>query len=998
MVRNHLPANSTSKLPPLEVFYLTDTRQVDDSKSEESKTQVVRAVLMNLNNTSFESATFVLPSALPEERLSTYHIAYDANDQSYRVWKIRRFPSTWTIAAMLNDNYHNSCPVSATTTTSKASPCPSGLAGPATNGQPLNTQPTNTLPILTQSPRVEVSHPESVPSAPTTPTTDLGNGYYRSPSGDDGADPAEEERKINTSYYVSSSGVDWAEIMEEEESVIAPDATSYYISASGVDWAEIMEEDDNLDSSIDEAVSTHTSQKTQVVLNKQDAQGEFNDVVRPQYNTKFVNSPSLANEFPSPMLRNYIPAEAEAEIQAEFGKITEPQEDDLLFQYARGIIEWRHMCKASQQLLAAGESKRRPQLKEADRSVAWFWKLDVNGNATGAKSDHDEEDGPSRSRDAPCEPDEATWKPWERPEEGPMHHFNFAGRPVLYKSATPPAVSLWAAFSSNLFSYPRYVENGFPLRTHILSSQAGIYLDPFTVTDLQQIPGLEGTKLQESVTGHVEKAYPPCGAWQWDDLEPDEDRPRSYDETDLVFSAGLERFSSPTNPYIIYRERDGDVVINAEGHVHSPGKTKRKSTSVGKPSKLNYMEVCEYLQDEAMDQLPSNDFHKQRAEVAPGADLATKLCSQEERDASPQDILYLSDAETDSETRVGGSSLMAPSLWVEGIYKGLAQVPVPIVQTPRPRIRFGNFAISSEDDDGASEYTDQSSSSSPKAVEETSSPSSAEEDLSYENFCVQLKDISELMEGLESDDEELSVCGSSHQGSDDREPETQDEGTLAKEKDLQPTPIQPVEEETAPQLDEDSVEHGTVDALAGEVVEESLLEFVDEGLKDHHPALLHPIEEESASKLVKESVEVGTADGPADEAAGDFVDEASEEDLEEVVEEAAEEEVGEGLEVEVREEFLRVVEEKDTALVGAPKEDFDGALPKEAGAISVAPETSAECRAQGKEYTKQAELEASAPDMERGSGAFFLPSFSDCLLYGSIAAYVGFRVYSALKR
>lgn len=994
MVRSHLPANSTSMLPPLEVFYLTDTRQVDDSKSEEPQKQVVRAVLMNLNNTSFESAVFVLPSALPEERISKYHVAYDANDQSYRVWKTRRFPSTWTIAAMLNDNFHDSCPDSATATTSKASHCPSDLAGPATNGQPLNTQPTNTLPIPTQSPRDEVSHLESGPSAPTAPTTDLGNGYYRSPSGDDGADPAEEERKINTSYYVSSSGVDWSAMVEEEKSVIAPDATSYYISASGVDWVEIMEEDDNLDSSTDEAVSKHTSQNTQVVLNKQHAQGEFNDVVRPRHKTKFVNSPSLANEMPSPMLRNHIPAEAEAEIQAEFARITEPQEDDLLFQYARGIIEWRHMCKASQQLLAAGESKRRPQLKEADRSVAWFWKLDANGNATGAKSDHDEEDGPPRSRDAPCEPDEATWKPWERPEEGPMHHFNFAGRPVLYKSATPPAVSLWAAFSSNLFSYPRYVENGFPLRTHVLSSRAGMYLDPFTVTDLQQIPGLEGTKLQESVTGHVEKAYPPCGAWQWDDLEPDEDRPRSYDETDLVFSAGLGRFTSPTNPYIIYRERDGDVVINAEGHVQSPGTTKRESTSVGKPSKLSYMEVCEYLQDEAMDQLPSNDFHKQRAEVAPGVDLTAKLCSQEEGDASPQDSSYLSDAETDFGTRVDGSSLMAPSLWVEETYKGLAQEPVPTVQTLRPRIRLGKLSISSEDDDdGASDYTDQSSPGSPKAVEETSSPSSAEEDVSYENFCVQIKDISELMEALESDNEELSLCGSSHQGRDDGEPETEDEGTLAKENGLQPTPFQPVEEEIAPQLDEDLVEHGTVDALVGKVVEESVLGFVDGGLKDHHPALLHPIEEESASKLVKESVEVGTADGPADEAAGDSVDEDSEEVLEEEVGEG----FGEEVEEEVRQESLRVVEEKDTALVGTPEEDIDGALPKET-ITSVAPETSAECRPRGKEYTKQAELEASAPDMEGCPGAFSLPSVSDCLLYGSIAAYVGFRVYSALRR
>jgi len=994
-VRNHFPANSTSKLLPLQAFYLTNTRQVDDSESEESKMQVVRAVLMNLNDTSFESATFVLPSTLPEERLSSYHVMYDPNDQSYRVWKTRHFVSTWSLAELIpNTDHHISCPLSTPKgtfqTTSEVSSSCSDLAGPNTSDNLLNQKSANTLPTLTLSPEAEIPLHEPAPLTSITPSTDPGNGYYHSPSGDDWADVDEEERKNDTSYCISSSGVNWAEMMEEEESVVAPDATSYHISSSGVDWAEIMEEEDNLDSPNDGAVSTHTSQDTQVFSNKQHAQGEFNDVVRPQHKTKFVNSPSLNNRFPSPMLRKHIPAEAEAEIQTEFAKITEPQEDDHLFQFTRGIIEWRHMCNASQQLLAAGKSKRRPQLEEADRSVAWFWKLDANGNATGAKSDHDEDNGPSRSGDAPCEPGEATWKPWERPEEGPMHHFNYAGRPVLYKSATPPAVSLWAAFSSNLFEYPRSVDEGFPLRTHVLSSQAGIYLDPFTVPGLQQIPGLEGTALQEFVTGHVEKAYPPCGAWQWDDLEPDEDRPLSYNKAGFIFQAGLQRLGSPVAPYVVYPERDGDMVVNAEGYIHAPGKTQRKCTSLGKLSVLSHVEVCDYLQDEALDQPSSKEFDEQQAEVVSGVNLAAELCSQEEGDASPQDSSYLSDAETDFETRVDGSSLKAPSIWVEEVNQRLAQEPASIAKTTRPRVRFGSFSTSSEDDDGASEYTDQSSPSSPEVVEETSSPSSAEKDFSYENFCIQIKDISELMEGLESDDDELSVCGSSDKGRDDGEPETQVEGTLAEEKDLQPTPFQPLEDEIVPQLDEDSIEHGRMNALAGEVVEESVLEFMEGGLKDHYPALLQLIEEEAASRLVKESVEVATADVPADEAAGDFVEEAMEEDAEEVVEEAAEEEVGA--------EVPQVEEEKDTGMAEASEEDIEGVLSTVAGTISVAAETSAECRAHEKESKKPAEPETSASDTEGRSSAFSFPSFSNCLLYGSIAAYVGFRVYRALRR
>ena len=252
--------------------------------------------------------------------------------------------------------------------------------------------------------------------------------------------------------------------------------------------------------------------------------------------------------FVSPDLRQYIPVDDEDEYTRVLCEL-EPQLQDSTRgeEFARGIVDWFYMCEASRKLRAASTGFRQT-LQEADRSLHWFW----GPNANCGLQPFD----PREIRGSKVLPVRE-----ENPPE--KHHLNFCHEPVYHKSATPPEVSLWAAFSDT--SKHRL---DAPTRHRVVASQAGKLLDPFNYTGPVELLGLRGTELHDAVTGYVAKVYTGEGRWMSDEYGIDEEVPKTIYEVEGWFDADC-RVTSPPTSYIITAERDGDCIVNDDGRLHS---------------------------------------------------------------------------------------------------------------------------------------------------------------------------------------------------------------------------------------------------------------------------------------------------------------------------------------------------------------------------------------------------------------------------------------------
>jgi len=1063
-------------------------------------TQVVHAVLMNLNDTRYESATFILPSALPEDRPASYRVVFDTSDEIYRVSKAPRLITTKPMAPIVLSFDNPISRTLLTIPTSKTSPSVSAPAGSINDEHSLNTKPANTLPLTTKPRQVEVTlvDPASV--------TAITSSAHTIPEGKDAAVNTQTAQSSvsrgsrSNSLYHSATGEDWS-LMDEEErkkenSKTRTQCTELLIVFNQVVGQEYME------SSGKARTSSNTPLSAPSLSNIK--HGEPSDVGRLASTTGIAGSRNVDNEFPLPQLRRYILPQAKAEIEEEFENILPHTRTIDRARYARGIVEWRYMCEASKQLLACGDSKRRPQLKEADRSVAWFWNVDSKGNTIGAPVPHQANTGGRQPtnpyRGAPA----ASLVAKQALAKRPIHHLSFARRPVAYRSTTPPAVSLWAAFSSD--AADRCVEAGFPLRTHILASQAGQYLDPFTVSsDLEAFPELHGTKLQEAVTGYVEKAYDSDGTWQFEELEPDEDRPRNQLDAGYFWHGDMEDCNYPVEPYRIQSPdgsmRDVDLSVNDDGRVHQPSPPKYKFMKI--PSKLRYVKVCEYSQDKPMALLSSK-------EPEPVGDPSVEDNIEEQGDISPHDHSLSSDGATAVEDGVeDGLIVVDIPTAMDEVDKRSAQEQVLITQTPRLESPSSYCSMSSSDEDESSEYTNRTSSRSLGAVDESCSPSSAEDNGPYTDLCMMIKDIDEIVEVVESRYDELSNCDSRDYGSDIENSKTPYEGSLTLANDLDNPVSRSVGKEAIPELVEElakckladtpeniaaeekqitedaqkgldglsncsSWDHGSDNVEPEAFVEDSLA-----GVDDLPTTTTQAVEEDPASELVKVLVEFGITDAPAEEvmqennpglvgvseelirqdtpgetsapdvaketsATDDSQDQYQKHEAEpELVEESAEGEITDASGNEVveerdngvanaseepdREDAFKeaptapelieeaaegeiadplgdeVVEKGDSGAKEAFEDVVQEPVPEEIGiTVHAFEETPGENCARCKEDEKQADLETSEPD-EAGlsgkfSGTFSLPRLSGCLLYGSIVAYVGFRVYRALRR
>lgn len=112
---------------------------------------------------------------------------------------------------------------------------------------------------------------------------------------------------------------------------------------------------------------------------------------------------------------------------------------------------------------------------------------------------------------------------YERSTGGLQHHLNFFGQWSQYKSATPPAVSLFAVVTAS-----RTLPLKEPVcRKAVLTAQANKHIDPFSYDgDLSSIdPGCRGTDLRALATGKTALIYQPYGAWMSDIYQENDDRP-----------------------------------------------------------------------------------------------------------------------------------------------------------------------------------------------------------------------------------------------------------------------------------------------------------------------------------------------------------------------------------------------------------------------------------------------------------------------------------------
>lgn len=635
----------------------------------------IEARLVNLNNTTFNSGTFVLPTKLPRRELSSYHAVCDHLHKSYN----------FTEQALCISNIHQEAEAQpeADVFPHLETELIRSTINLAEDLPRLSPLPVLTKPEASSDLPLALEEPNQLPTIPTN---------HQSKSGNDPAADCKEDP--NNSYFRSSSGVDWAVLDEEDESqefgvrdrAVGPlianmDAESSDDSLlmspstdkmcsgpstpASIDCEEALmvcdTEDEEHSFAMDalnleglqgkpvqfarcarewefdgppttcieslslemtggnactwnqylfnSSVGINDEQFTAFDLDNLEANSDEDDETETEHDEQQPREDEI--EIPAgkpsstPNLRQYVPDDTTAEYQAamvdfqtEFAPFSQKLKDSMKrvledgydVKHAQGNVDWWHMYQASQRLVASGQLRRRV-LEEMDRSLDWFWTVE---KADGTKAIVHR-----GFREAtPAVPE------WPQPSypdsERPVHHLNFAGQPVYCKSATPPAVSLWAALSPALEMRKDYNKSLF--RT-VVSSEAGRYLDPFYYSGPVVIPDLSGTALRDLVTGQVEKVYHDCGYWNQEQLDYDDDRPLSWSDVPFYFQAGTEGLNDPPAVCHAGFYSDEVPVVNDDGRVHVCRDHKRNS--VGLPSKLRMVEDVDDSVDEVEQAQPA---------------------------------------------------------------------------------------------------------------------------------------------------------------------------------------------------------------------------------------------------------------------------------------------------------------------------------------------------------------------------------------------------------
>ena len=186
-----------------------------------------------------------------------------------------------------------------------------------------------------------------------------------------------------------------------------------------------------------------------------------------------------------------------------------------------------------------------------------------------------------------------------------VHHFNFVNAPVMYKSATSPAVSMWAIKTAGLIDKPHTITLDLK---YVLASQAGKYIDPVSFDgpeeELDRLSKLKGSAFRDAVTGRTCKVYHPAGSWMYDRYDPDDDVPLPLHHVD--FWSGVSNnvnMPVPVWPMSDLENADMEFIARASDEARpQEGKSNRPVKARGKKSNLHHVQSISDGEDEHQSQ------------------------------------------------------------------------------------------------------------------------------------------------------------------------------------------------------------------------------------------------------------------------------------------------------------------------------------------------------------------------------------------------------------
>ena len=213
-------------------------------------------------------------------------------------------------------------------------------------------------------------------------------------------------------------------------------------------------------------------------------------------------------KYVSPNIREFIPKYPVDDVNIVFENLPLHLQTDYGWGLAHKFVEWNYMVLASQMLREQNQYKRR-ELKPHIKFNRYLERL----------VDH-----------KVCSIPKVIQPPLQN---GLLHHYNFMQMPVCYPSATPPEVSLWAAYMFNARAFEAASSGAEPYldsfsHKGVLVSQAYKLIDPFVYYGPEYLLHLyKGSKLRGQITGYVHKVYRPNGTWHNDRYQYEQEKPRA---------------------------------------------------------------------------------------------------------------------------------------------------------------------------------------------------------------------------------------------------------------------------------------------------------------------------------------------------------------------------------------------------------------------------------------------------------------------------------------
>ena len=143
-----------------------------------------------------------------------------------------------------------------------------------------------------------------------------------------------------------------------------------------------------------------------------------------------------------------------------------------------------------------------------------------------------------------------------QPNAPECHHLNLLGNPVYQASHTPSALSLWVAMASKKKAP---IGDLVSLKA-VVSSQASKWVDPVLLKEGVAVPEElmepgNATAYRNFLTGLTKIHYEPCGTWQWETYDCEQERPCvvSPENKEILDEAYKESYGYPglQRPYLM---------------------------------------------------------------------------------------------------------------------------------------------------------------------------------------------------------------------------------------------------------------------------------------------------------------------------------------------------------------------------------------------------------------------------------------------------------------